>query len=163
MKNLLIFSIVFLFACSLFSSEKSFVNSSQVGILYDNPNKSMLFTIGTTKQYIFNDFMIGMDFNILFLGQENFKDFGGLQLTPKLGMIIIGNDKSDFYSSIYVNSGISSMNNDNKNALGYSGGIGIEARSLNYGLNFGYVSSLCNRAILCTLLLSLGPKANGLL
>ena len=129
-----------LYSENLNSIKNSYNNSFQVGILRDNPNANSFLTIGTTKQYDFKDFTYGMDFNVLFLGQEKFKDFGGILLTPKFGMIFIGNESTKLSSSIYVSSGISNMYSNHSNSLGFSGGVGIEARYLNYGINFGYVS-----------------------
>lgn len=145
MKSLML-SLLLILNVNLFSQENSYNNSAHIGMISDNPNSSMFGTIGVTKQYIFNDFMIGMDFNVLLFGQENFEDFSGLNLSPKLGMIFIGDDKKDFYSAIFVTSGISAIMSENQNAMGYSGGIGLETRYLNYGFNFGYITNI-NRAL----------------
>lgn len=138
--NKLIAIIVLIFGITLQAREKPYISSFHIGAV--NNNDGYIGTIGVSKQYIFKDFMIGMDLNVMTLGQESFKDVSAIHLTPKLGMIFIGDDKSDFYTSIYVNSGISSIRVSNSNALGYAGGIGLETRYLNYGLNIGYLTNI---------------------
>lgn len=142
MKNICLIVFFLFISVELFSENNSYNNSAHIGIISDNPNKSIFGTIGVTKQYIFNDFMIGMDFNLLLLGQEQFKDFAGMLVSPKLGMIFYGDDKSNLYSSIILTTGISSINNDESNSLGLNGGIGLETRYKSFGINIGYMTNL---------------------
>ena len=138
--NKLIVFIALLIGSTLQAREKPYISAFHIGWIKNNDG--YFGTICVSKQYIFKDFMIGMDLNVLTFGQEKFNGVSAIHLTPKIGMLFIGDDKSDFYTSVYVNSGITSVNSKSSNSLGYAGGVGLETRYLNYGLNIGYLTNI---------------------
>ncbi len=140
--KVLVFSLLIIFSQILSAEDsKSYNRSAEIGVLSDNINDGSFATIGVTKQYMFNDFTIGMNMMVL-MGVGNFEDMGGITVAPKLGMRAYGNDKSDLFFSMFVFGGYSNISNNDINRSGAITGIGIEARYKMIGIDLGYVSIL---------------------
>lgn len=149
MRNLIIavsITILLFFSKNeILSKENSYNNSFKIGLLKENPD-NLFYSFGVTKQYMFYDFTLGVDFNLLFLGQNKFEKLTGLTLAPKLGMVIYGDDKSSFFLSLFTSSGISNANTKKSSSFGYVGSFGVETRYLNYGASVSY-ANISNKLI----------------
>jgi hypothetical protein len=115
-----------------------------IGMITDRNSDGYFPTIGVSKQYPFHDFMIGMDYNLSIFSQNEFSNFNEMTLSPKLSLVAFGNNKRKYYFAFYVNSGVSIVTINRNSSFGYSGGVGIDLRYLNYGLDLGYVSTINN-------------------
>lgn len=138
--KVLIVSILIIFSQILSAEDsKSYNRSAEIGVLNDDINGGSFATIGVSKQYMFNDFTIGMNMMVL-MGVGDFDKIGGLTVAPKLGMVAYGSDKSDLFFSIFVLGGYSNIINNDINRSGAITGLGVEARYKMIGIDLGYVS-----------------------
>lgn len=138
--KVLVFSLLIIFSQILSAEDsKSYNRSAEIGVLSDNINGGSFATIGVSKQYMFNDFTIGMNMMVL-MGVGDFDKIGGLTVAPKLGMIFYGSDKSDLFISMFLLGGYSNISNNDINRSGAITGLGVEARYNMIGIDVGYVS-----------------------